>query len=499
MILESLPQEIDKPLDGSDVVADDGGAAAFAEVQRLRAMMAAAAEENSALAEAAFAGEAADLSTFKSDLPPDLKAHLTDLFLSQDHNNDGVLSTDQFWLLLDEAGFDLNDEEKTNVIDKCDADHDGMITWQDFTDWVTMKGCGIETDEPPAKYWVPVKNLDGTVYFFNKYSGTTAWVIPGEEDEPEEDRVSGDLTSYFTELFLTSDRDGSGNLSADEFWNLLINDASLCLQPDEVQALRVRADFDADGVRAHVADRWGGSWADVGERALVHYVRCALQTQLTLPSLTTPSIPSLLFSVLYFSLFLLLLSQEVCWLEFLAVAKDLFRGAYNLRGSDWVAQVEIRENETGRVYYFNKATGQTSWHPFQEGEKEGSMLAQLRELKALRDNGDLTEDEFSEMKAKLIAVAERAAEGVAGDESADGAAASSIQKIARGRKMRKETSAIMTDFKQRRKTLVLDLEVESGKGKTRLQQRLEARKQKAEIAKAKKQATAKGEAMGASA
>jgi hypothetical protein len=81
MILESLPQEIDKPLDGSDVVADDGGAAAFAEVQRLRAMMAAAAEENSALAEAAFAGEAADLSTFKSDLPPDLKAHLTDLFL----------------------------------------------------------------------------------------------------------------------------------------------------------------------------------------------------------------------------------------------------------------------------------------------------------------------------------------------------------------------------------------------------------------------------------
>jgi len=181
------------------------------------------------------------------------------------------------------------------------------------------------------------------------------------------------------------------------------------------------------------------------------------------------------------------------------VAKDLFRGAYNLRGSDWVAQVEIRENETGRVYYFNKATGQTSWHPFQEGEKEGSMLAQLRELKALRDNGDLTEDEFSEMKAKLIAVAERAAEGVAGDESADGAAASSIQKIARGRKMRKETSAIMTDFKQRRKTLVLDLEVESGKGKTRLQQRLEARKQKAEIAKAKKQATAKGEAMGASA
>jgi Ca2+-binding EF-hand superfamily protein len=265
MILESLPQEIDKPLDGSDVVADDGGAAAFAEVQRLRAMMAAAAEENSALAEAAFAGEAADLSTFKSDLPPDLKAHLTDLFLSQDHNNDGVLSTDQFWLLLDEAGFDLNDEEKTNVIDKCDADHDGMITWQDFTDWVTMKGCGIETDEPPAKYWVPVKNLDGTVYFFNKYSGTTAWVIPGEEDEPEEDRVSGDLTSYFTELFLTSDRDGSGNLSADEFWNLLINDASLCLQPDEVQALRVRADFDADGVRAHVADRWGGgeSWADV--------------------------------------------------------------------------------------------------------------------------------------------------------------------------------------------------------------------------------------------
>ena len=90
--------------------------------------------------------------------------------------------------------------------------------------------------------------------------------------------------------------------------------------------------------------------------------------------------------------------QVICWLEFLAVAKDLFRGAYQFRGSSWVAQVELQENGTGRVYYFNKGTGETSWAPFPPEEKEteptksagdGSLMQQLRELMALRDNGDL--------------------------------------------------------------------------------------------------------------
>lgn len=95
-----------------------------------------------------------------------------------------------------------------------------------------------------------MRHLDGQVYFFNKFSGTTAWVIPGEEDELEEEKLSGDMTSYLAELFLTADVDGSGTLSSEEFWAMLINDAQLLLQPEEVQAMRERADFDADGVRA---------------------------------------------------------------------------------------------------------------------------------------------------------------------------------------------------------------------------------------------------------
>lgn len=250
VVLDALPDEMERPLDGSDVASDDTGAAAFAEVQRMRALIAMASAAAAEAAAAAAAAEAADLSSFKSELPPDLKAHLAELFNSADTDGTGHLEVMQFWDLLDRAGFDLNDEEKATVLEKCDAHHDGIVTWETFTNWVTMKGCGIETDEPPAKFWIPVRHLDGQVYFFNKFSGTTAWVIPGEEDELEEEKLSGDMTSYLAELFLTADVDGSGTLSSEEFWAMLINDAQLLLQPEEVQAMRERADFDADGVRA---------------------------------------------------------------------------------------------------------------------------------------------------------------------------------------------------------------------------------------------------------
>ena len=160
-----------------------------------------------------------------------------------------------------------------------------------------------------------------------------------------------------------------------------------------------------------------------------------------------------------------------------------------------MVQVEIHE-DGGRVYYVNKATGETSWAPFKEGD-EGTMLHQLRELKALRDNGDLTEVEFAQMKAQLVELSAHNTGG-GGEYTGDGEsheAARALQTAQRGAKIRKETSKIMGEFKQRRKTLVLDLEVESGQVKTRLQQRLEARQKKKEVAEAKKTARAKGKAM----
>ena len=191
----------------------------------------------------------------------------------------------------------------------------------------------------------------------------------------------------------------------------------------------------------------------------------------------------------------------MCWLEFLAVAKDLFHGAYKMRGSEWVAEVEIQEDGTGRVFYFNKATGETSWCPFpKEDENAQSFTHQLRELMALRDSGDLTEEEFNAMKKALMGLS-----GVTGAsmekpslEKCPGpefAAATKIQSASRGQKIRRETSEILGEFRERRKTLVADLEVESGKGKSRLQQRLEERQKKKSVIDAKVKANARAEAM----
>mmetsp|Transcript_18223 Transcript_18223/g.29637 ORF Transcript_18223/g.29637 Transcript_18223/m.29637 type:complete len:308 (+) Transcript_18223:73-996(+) len=239
---EKIKAETEKPVDGTDIDTPRG-VSAKEEVKRLRQLLHDCYNASEEVAKAVM-GHA-----------PSLESYLSRTFKACDKDNSGSLSKKEFFDMLEGLNLNLTKEDIEHLQTLTDNDGDENISLEEFVKCAPdyFRKMAGHYDASPGRDWAPLEDESGHTYYYNKRTGESQWEAPQEyidnvekDAAQEENKMSPDLKGYLTNCFKGADGDGSGELSLDEFWNLLQHQMNLNLTEEKFEQLRHKADVDGD-------------------------------------------------------------------------------------------------------------------------------------------------------------------------------------------------------------------------------------------------------------
>jgi Ca2+-binding EF-hand superfamily protein len=176
---------------------------------------------------------------------PTIEEYLKREFMKADSDGTGTLDTREFFDMLKGLLINLSDMQITQLHSHVDMDSDGAIDWQEFVSRAPKQLQRIysQEEEDPGNDWCELPASDaGKTFWYNKRTGKSQW------KKPQELVLRGpDLKDYLKKEFGRADADGTGELDAAEFLEMLKGMTLLELTEEEVQDLWSKVDADGDG------------------------------------------------------------------------------------------------------------------------------------------------------------------------------------------------------------------------------------------------------------
>lgn len=192
-------------------------------------------------------------SSWTKTVAPDLSEYLRGLFMQADADGSGVLSTDEFWIMIRESlQLGLNDDEIQMLQDSGDLDKSGEVSWEEFISIAPKLLQDIMANSDPSQRdWCELQGEDGSVYYYNKRTGESLWDKPAEmfveEADAEYNNMAPGLQVFLNKWFMAADSDSSGVLTKEQFTDLIHKQLGLGWDDDKIQQVIGKYDFDADG------------------------------------------------------------------------------------------------------------------------------------------------------------------------------------------------------------------------------------------------------------
>ena len=115
----------------------------------------------------------------KGDVPS-LENYLKAAFLKYDSDNNGTLSTEEFWKLMKELQLGLSDEDIEWFHSVTDVDSDGTVKLDEFIAAAPNYFMQLASTYGPAsaRDWCELQDEEGNYYYYNKRSGESSWEPP---------------------------------------------------------------------------------------------------------------------------------------------------------------------------------------------------------------------------------------------------------------------------------------------------------------------------------
>jgi Ca2+-binding EF-hand superfamily protein len=376
------------------------------------------------------------------DVPPPLEDYLERAFKRADADGSGELDAREFWACLKNLLINLHDGEIAELHNKMDSDKDGEIVLEEFVGKAKKLLMELyqEQHEDELADWCELPaNGGGRTYWYNKRSGASQWEAPeafakdeaarqkhvGHVGAKAEKTVGGEkappVRQYLQKMFRKHDADGSGDLSASEFY-ACVRAMVLDFNKDEVEKLAVKmgAVVVKPDEQAIAAAASAKAMAD-GEDPVA--AAAAAVAAATAPDADAAGDWS---SALAGSG-----PPSVDWNEFMILAPPLIIEFQEVR--PMTAEEDWRElpGDLGHTYWYNKRTGCTQWECPDEIEagKDGrapglkEYLARQFRKHDVDGSGELDKKEFGAMLRSLLldvdgAQMQRLRDGI--DTDADG-------------------------------------------------------------------------------
>jgi Ca2+-binding EF-hand superfamily protein len=176
---------------------------------------------------------------------PTIEDYLKREFMKADNDGTGTLDTKEFFAMLSGLLINLSDMEITQLHSHVDMDSDGAIDWQEFVSRAPkqLQRIYANEEEDPGNDWCELPAAEpGKTFWYNKRTGKSQW------KKPRDLVLRGpDLKDYMKKEFGRADADGTGELDAGEFHEMLMGMTLLELTKEEVDELWGKVDGDGDG------------------------------------------------------------------------------------------------------------------------------------------------------------------------------------------------------------------------------------------------------------
>lgn len=111
---------------------------------------------------------------------PSLEDYLKNAFLKHDSDNNGTLSTEEFWKLMKELQLGLSDADIEWLHSVTDADADNSVKLDEFIAAAPNYFMQLASTYGPsnARDWCELQDDDGNIYYYNKRTGESSWEPP---------------------------------------------------------------------------------------------------------------------------------------------------------------------------------------------------------------------------------------------------------------------------------------------------------------------------------
>jgi calmodulin len=188
-------------------------------------------------------------------LMPGIEDYLSEQFEVADEDASGCLSRSEFVAMMATMELGLKTEQLSELLSRMDADDSGSVTWAELVKHAPSLLAEILYEESLTQAddddessgletdWCKLSVQGGHVYY-NKRTGHSQPEKPGEIEA--EEAMKPNIKKYLARQFKKADSDGSGHLGLAEFAELL-EGMALHLTKEEVEVMRKRMDIDSDG------------------------------------------------------------------------------------------------------------------------------------------------------------------------------------------------------------------------------------------------------------
>jgi Ca2+-binding EF-hand superfamily protein len=189
-------------------------------------------------------------------LMPGIADYLSEQFEIADEDASGCLSRSEFVAMMASMELGLKTEQLSELLRRMDADDSGSVTWGELVTHAPSLLAEILYEESLMNDaegddcsgletdWCKLSVQEGGYVWYNKRTGNSQPEKPGEVEA--EDAMKPNIKKYLARQFKKADSDGSGHLGIEEFAELLVGMA-LHLTREEVEEMRRRMDVDSDG------------------------------------------------------------------------------------------------------------------------------------------------------------------------------------------------------------------------------------------------------------
>jgi len=154
------------------------------------------------------------LSAFQNTAPEDLTSYLKELFDMADENNDQVLQPHEFYRLLMTAGFDLTEDEISELVAEVDLNEDGVLDYEEYIPCMAK----LIAERKAVSHMQTALQTDPAL-----------------------------LETYLKDLFQIADSNGDGALDTAEVSRLL-SLSGLKISKSQLTNIMIAADSNMDGV-----------------------------------------------------------------------------------------------------------------------------------------------------------------------------------------------------------------------------------------------------------
>jgi calmodulin len=224
MIMRIIHDEIDRPLDASDIDTPRGETAKH-EVHRLRGLL---------------------LSrTMGEEAAVELKVAFDEF----DTDGSGEVGVEELGRIIKRLGLNRTKQQIQEMVDKVDADGSGEV---DFIEYCALLGVTIRGPEDMKDIEVGYDKPYGTVMFSEKENrffyleGDIDDLIAAAAEKAAKSTLSDDQLDMFRKAFDEFDADGSGEIDASEL-NHLVKELGLTRTEKEIAEMVAEVDEDSSG------------------------------------------------------------------------------------------------------------------------------------------------------------------------------------------------------------------------------------------------------------